>query len=44
MSRRSDEDIRLMIEILHDLIYQSLRNSGSVGHIGSCRLSIINNR
>ena len=39
--------VRLMIEILHDVVYQNVpnpRNCGSMVYIGSCRISIINSR
>ena len=32
----------LMIEILHDFVYQSLGTDGSSVYVGSCRISIIN--
>ena len=34
--------VLLMIEILHDLIYQNNRNYESILHMGLCRISILN--
>ena len=33
--------LRLIIEILHDCIYEHLRNYGSIVQTGSCRICII---
>ena len=41
MRPSGQQDILLMIETLHDLIYENLRNSGSMAYIGSCRFYII---
>ena len=36
--------IMLMINILHELIYQNPRNCGGIVFLGACRISIINSR